>query len=150
MIIPESALSSTPFNSKNSEKLLSSLKSRGSLKIDGKAFSNNFYKNRRRQRIYKTVIALSIFGNICVWGLILFFEGTFSLGNAFALLITVITIAAIITKINIFDLTVKGEEKELIIWWLCCLRIGGGKKVPKRQKEDTLYVYQSIKRNSKL
>jgi hypothetical protein len=57
------------------------------------------------------------------------------LGNIIAVLITLINTAAITIKLFIFEQAAKGEEKGIMIWWMCCLKIGGSKKFKMNQDE---------------
>lgn len=99
-------------------------------------FSKQFYRRRRRERCINLCVCLAILFNIVVWFFVSkFWHGYFSLGNVMAVLITLINIAAITIQFYVFEQAAKGEEKGIIIWWLCCLKCGGSKRLNKKRSQ---------------
>jgi hypothetical protein len=84
---------------------------KGSVHIQ-KAYSKNFYKERRRRQMANLFISFAVLGNMFAWAVVIVDNYNFSLGNLLAILASLLNILAILLKYFYFD-RMEEYEKQL-------------------------------------
>ena len=86
-----------------------------------KKFSRHYFRQQKRDRCLWGMILLSVLGTIMVWCLMFWYKFEFMLGNILVASISTMTVSFIVVKICVFDRSLVGEERSIVIYWLCCL-----------------------------
>ena len=116
--------------------------------IKRSAFSQNYQEEQRCKKMYNIIMAMLIILNISLW--IYFFwisltqNTVFKLGHMLSFLLTILNMAAYFVKTCIYDRGSNPRERTIIVYWMCCIRLGRFKDL------KTFEVSKPVKLNNSM
>lgn len=91
-------------------------------------YSRNFYRARRRRRLYHLLMFLVMLVYLFMLSVMMRYQLNFLFGNVLFALITTINFAGLFIKMYYVDREDVFDSHGIRIWWLCNLKLGGKKK----------------------
>lgn len=115
------------FNDKNKFELVTSLIG-SSERIKRSAFSNNYHSELRCKRVWNISLVFMFIINISLWVYFCYIafyqDSVFKLGHMLSFLLTILNLAAYFVKTCIYDRGSNPEERTIVVYWMCCMRLG--------------------------